>query len=122
MIPVAGSIATPHISAGPTPSEFACRLLVSGTNWPTRLGFSGLLTLMATIPFEYQDEYARSPRTSVLCTDQLPVGVGCSPNACGASVNLATCCHSLLASSRNTRTYPQEGFSAVTVIVSGPGV
>src|SRR5918999_4719143 len=104
MTPVAGSIATPHISAGPTPREFAWRAPVLGTNWPTRVGLAGLLRFIATIPFEYQDEYPRLPRTSVLCTDQLPGGVGCSPNACGASVNLPTCCHSPVASSRKTRT------------------
>lgn len=46
-------MATPHISAGPVPSELACRLLVSGTNWSTFCGCVGSLMSMATMPLEY---------------------------------------------------------------------
>src|ERR671910_526316 len=82
-------MATPQTSAGPVPSEFACRLLVSGTNWPTCCGCVGSLRSIATMPFEYQEEYARSPSTSVLCTDQQPGGVGNSSYAGGEVVDVS---------------------------------
>src|SRR5688572_4412169 len=45
----------------------------------------------ATMPWEYQDEYATSPQTSVLCTDQMPLAPADRSLRLGRSSNCETC-------------------------------
>src|SRR5919106_7049427 len=94
MIPVSGSIATPHTSAGPWPSETASRSLLGGTNCPTSSGDVGSVRSRATTPWLYHEEYARSPSVSVLCTVHVPGGGESSPWTFGRSANSPTCWYS----------------------------
>ena|SRR5215472_11221727 len=67
-------IATPHTIGTPPGMDEECDFPAFGRNWPARRGLASSSSFNgrkseATMPFEYQDAWERSPSSSLLWID-----------------------------------------------------